>query len=400
MILIKNGSIVIDNKLVKKDILIDDSKIIEISDEINKKALVLDAKGCMIIPGAVDVHVHLREPGFSHKETIKSGTHAAAKGGITTIMAMPNLNPVPDSVDNLQQELDIIKRDAIINVYPYASTTIGEKGETLSDIDHLKDLVKAITDDGRGVNNIEVLKKAMIKAKEYNLVIASHAEDDKYGTSREGEIVAVKREIALAKEIGCKYHFCHLSCKESFDEIRKARCEGYTNITCEVAPHHLVLHEGLIKNANFKMNPPLRKVTDMEESVRALIDGTVDAIATDHAPHTKEEKSKEYDKCPNGIIGLETMIPIIYTNFVKTNLISLNRFIDLIVNNPSRIFNLPKKEIKVSRNADLAIIDINEEKEYIESEILSKSTNSPYIGNSYYGFIRYTILNGKVIYKK
>ena len=400
MKLIKNGLIIEDNQLIKKDILIEDDLIVKIDDCIEKDCLTINADGCLVMPGAVDVHVHLREPGFEHKETVITGTTAAAKGGVTTIMSMPNLNPCPDCLESLRKQLDIIEKDAIVNVYPYGAVTVNQEDTVLANIEEYKDLVLAITDDGRGVNNLELLKKAMLIAKENNLVIASHAEDNVYKYSPEGEYVAVRREIELAKEIGCKYHFCHMSTKESFEAIRKAKQEGYTNITCEVAPHHLVMSDKDIKNANWKMNPPLRSEEDRLETIKALLDGTVDVIASDHAPHTEEEKSQEYDKCPNGIIGLETMIPIIYTEFVKTGLISLNRFLDLLVYNPIKVFNLPKRDLTVGGVADIAVIDIENEHEYSKEEILSKGKNSPFIGNKYYGFTRYTLVNGEVVYKK
>ncbi|MCR5231424.1 MAG: dihydroorotase [Acholeplasmatales bacterium] len=398
MILIKNGSIVENNQLVKKDILIVDNKIEKIEDNISKDCQVLDAKGCLIMPGGVDVHVHFREPGYSHKETIKTGTLSAAKGGFTSVMPMPNLNPCPDSYQNLKVELDIIDKDAVVNCYPYGSVSCGEKGNERAKVEELQDLVYAISDDGVGVNNIDLLEDVMHLAKKYDLVIASHAEDKVNGYLPEGEYKAVRREIELAKKIGCRYHFCHMSTKESFEAIRKARSEGYTNITCEVAPHHLVLNKDMIKDANFKMNPPLRDESDRLATVEALIDGTALMVASDHAPHTKEEKSREYDKCPNGIIGLETMIPIIYTHFVKSGIIDLNRFLNLLVYNPIEVFKLPKRDLKEGFIADIAVIDIENPHTYKEDEILSMGKNSPFIGNTYYGFTKYTIVNGKIVY--
>ncbi len=400
MILIKNGKIVENNELVAKDILIEDGKIVAVGEVDVVCDNVIDATGCLVMPGAVDVHVHLREPGFIEKETVKTGTLSSAKGGVTTIMPMPNLKPCPDSLENLNLELDILKRDSIVNCYPYGTITVNEEDKVLADIDSFHHLVKAITDDGRGVNNLSLLEEACLKAKEYNLVVASHAEDNFYKYSREGEYVAVLRELEIAKRVGCKYHFCHMSVKESFDAIRAAQKEGYTNITCEVAPHHLVLNQEMIKDANFKMNPPLRTELDRLATVEALLDGTACMIASDHAPHTEAEKSQEYDKCPNGIIGLETMIPIVYTNFVRTGLISLNRFLDVLVYNPIKVFGLDERSLEVGSIADIAIIDIENEHTYSKEEILSKGKNSPYIGNSYYGFPVCTLVNGKIVYKK
>lgn len=400
MILIKNGKIIENNQLVKKDILVENEIIVKIEESIKIDCEIIDAKGCLVMPGAVDVHVHLREPGFENKETIKTGTLSSAKGGVTSVMAMPNLNPCPDNLEHLNIELELIKKDACVNVYPYGTITINEQDLELADIEGMHHLITAITDDGRGVNNLELLEQAMVLAKKYDLTIASHAEDNVYKLAKEGEYIAVRREIELAKKIGCKYHFCHMSCKESFDAIRAAQKQGYTNITCEVAPHHLVLNKDMIVDANFKMNPPLRDEEDRLATVEALLDGTACMIASDHAPHTEEEKSLEYDKCPNGIIGLETMIPIIYTEFVKTNLISLNRFLDILVYNPIKVFNLPKRDLKENMIADIAIIDIENEHLYTKDEILSKGKNSPYVGKSYYGFAKYTMVAGKIVYKK
>ena len=399
MILIKNGYIVYKDNLIKKDILIDENKIIKMEETLNYECEIIDATGCLIMPGAVDVHVHLREPGFEYKETIKSGTLSCAKGGVTSIMSMPNLKPCPDCLKNLKVQTDIIERDAVVNVYPFGSVTVNEEDKVLSNIEEMKDFVYGLSDDGRGVNNLELLEQAMVLAKKYDLTIASHAEDNYYKYSREGEYVAVLREIELAKKIGCKYHFCHMSVKESFDAIRKAQQEGY-NITCEVAPHHLVLNKEMIKDANYKMNPPLRSEEDRIATVNALLDGTACMIASDHAPHSEEEKSLEYDKCPNGIIGIETMIPIIYTEFVKKGLIGLNRFLDILVYNPLKVFNLPERDLNVGSIADITVIDIENSHKYTKEEILSKGKNSPFIGNSYYGFPKYTFVNGELVYKK
>ena len=399
MILIKNGYIVYKDNLIKKDILIDENKIIKMEETLNYECEIIDATGCLIMPGAVDVHVHLREPGFEYKETIKSGTLSCAKGGVTSIMSMPNLKPCPDCLKNLKVQTDIIERDAVVNVYPFGSVTVNEEDKVLSNIEEMKDFVYGLSDDGRGVNNLELLEQAMVLAKKYDLTIASHAEDNYYKYSREGEYVAVLREIELAKKIGCKYHFCHMSVKESFDAIRKAQQEGY-NITCEVAPHHLVLNKKMIKDANYKMNPPLRSEEDRIATVNALLDGTACMIASDHAPHSEEEKSLEYDKCPNGIIGIETMIPIIYTEFVKKGLIGLNRFLDILVYNPIKVFNLPERDLNVGSIADITVIDIENSHKYTKEEILSKGKNSPFIGNSYYGFPKYTFVNGELVFKK
>lgn len=398
MLLIKNGFIISNNALVKKDILIKNDKILKIEDEINEEAEIIDAKGLLVMPGAVDVHVHFREPGFTYKENISSGSKAAAKGGFTDVMTMPNLNPCPNDLKTWQEEQRLIVENGVINIYPYMTISEDELGEKISDFDNLHNYCYAASDDGHGVNNLVLLEEACKLALKYNMVIASHAETKEGRQLPCGEYDAVRREIEIAKRVGCRYHFCHLSTKESFEAVRQAKKEGYRNITCEAAPHHLVLNSSMIKDANWKMNPPLRGEDDRLETVRALVDGTVDVIATDHAPHAVSEKSKPYSECPNGIIGIETSLPIIYTNFVKTGVISLDRFLDLMVYNPINVFSLPKHGMYVGSTASLTALDITNLHTYLGREILSLSQNCPYIGEKYYGFPKFTICNGKIVY--
>lgn len=397
--ILKGGYISVDNKLVKKDILISDGIITKIADEINGVE-VIDCTNLLVIPGMVDVHVHLREPGYTHKETIKTGTLSAAKGGVTTIMSMPNLNPTPHNLENLKVQTDIIKTDALVNTYPYASVSKGQKGNEIADLDELCPQVYAITDDGVGVNNISILVDAMKYAKKYDVVMASHAEDEVDSKLPQGEYVAVRREIEYAKEIGCKYHFCHMSTKESFEAIREARKEGYTNITCEVSPHHLFLNEEMIKDGNWKMNPPLRSEENRLETIKALLDGTAQVIASDHAPHTVEEKSMEYTKCPNGIIGLETMVALVYTNLVKTGIATVTDMLNWLVYNPIKIFNLPERKLEVGYLADITVLDINTVREYKSEEIVSMGRNTPFIGMKLTGFPKYTLVNGKLVWQE
>ena len=396
--IIKNGFINIDNRLIRKDILIKDGVILKIDDFIEGDEII-DAKGGWIIPGAVDVHVHLREPGYSYKETIKTGTLSAAKGGVTTVLSMPNLNPCPHNLDNLKVQEEIIKDTALVNVYPYGAVSVNQKGKQIADLESICKKVYAITDDGVGVINIDILQKAMMYAKENNIVMASHAEDDIDSKLPQGEYNAVKREIEYAKKIGCKYHFLHMSTKESFELIRKAHQEGYSNITCEVSPHHLLLNETMIKDGNWKMNPPLRSEENRQETIKALLDGTASIIASDHAPHSKEEKDKEYDKCLNGIVGLETMLPIVYTLLIDTKLASLDDFVNWFTYNPIKIFNLSERKLEEGYIADLTILDIENLREYKEEEILSMGKNTPYIGMKFKGFPLLTIVNGEIVWR-
>ncbi len=401
MILLKNGFINLNNELVKQDILIENEIIKEIGNiEVKDNYEVIDCTSLYLMPSGIDVHVHLREPGFTHKETIKDGTKSAAKGGFTTILAMPNLNPFPDSVENIKIEEELIKQNALIEVIPYGCITVGEKDEKLADIIKLKNHTRYFTDDGRGVNNLELLREAMKLAKDNNLMIVSHAEDNFYKYAPAGEYVAVKREIEMLKDINCKYHFCHISTKESFEYIREAQKEGL-NVTCEVAPHHLFLNETMINNnPNFKMNPPLRSEEDRLSTIKALLDNTALMLASDHAPHTKEEKSLEYDKTPNGIIGLETMIPLVYTNLIKNGIATLTDLTNWLVTNPAKVFGLEANEIKEKKYANIIALDINNLHTYTEDEILSKGKNSPFVGMSLYGFNKLTIYKGKVVYSE
>ncbi len=396
--LLKNGRIRIGTKLIKKDILIEGNKIIKIEDEIKGEGL--DLNNMYICPGLTDLHVHFREPGFEDKETIRTGSLASAKGGYTTVLAMANLNPVPDSLENLKIEEDIIKRDAIINVIPYASLTKGQLGKELSDIINLKDKTRYFSDDGVGVNNIDLLDKALKLSNKYNLFIASHAEDYDYAKEDpRSEYVAVRREIEEIKKYNARYHFCHMSCLESFEAIRDAQDKGY-KITCEVSPHHLFLNKDMIKNTNYKMNPPLRSEENRLETVKALLNGVACCICTDHAPHTFEDKNKEYAKAANGIIGIETAAPLVYTNLVRTGLINFKQFEDYMSNNALDLIGLPRNEIKVGSTANLCVLDIDNIHTYTETEIKSKGHNCPYIGMSMYGFNTLTIYNGKIVYQK
>ncbi len=392
---LKGGFIIHNNKLIKKDIYIKDNLIVDHLEEAQE----IDCTNLLIMPGICDLHVHLREPGQTAKETILTGTKAAAKGGVTTIFAMPNLIPYPDSLAGLKVEEDIIAKDAFVNVYPYACITKSEKGQELSDITALAKKVLAFSDDGVGINDYNLLKKAQQLVKQEKRIICSHAEDYHYiPTDNRSEYMAVKKELEVVKETKVRYHFCHLSTKESFIYVKEAQKLGL-DVSCEVTPHHLFLNENMINdNPNFKMNPPLRSIDDQQATIKALLDGIASVIATDHAPHTKEDKNKPYAKALNGIIGLETLVPLVYTNLIKTGLAGYDMLIDWLVNNPRKIMGLDKVSLDSGNIADIACFDIFNSRIYKEEEIVSKGKNSPFIGQELYGFCKYTFVNGKLVY--
>lgn len=320
---------------------------------------VSENSGYIVFPGFCDVHVHFREPGFSYKETVKSGCEAALAGGYTDVCTMPNLSPVPDNAENLEKQLEIIRRDALIKMHPYGAITVCQQGSVLSDMDGMAENVIAFSDDGKGVQSEELMRKAMIKAKSLGKMIVAHCEDNSLlnggyihdgeyarshshkGICSESEWRPIERDIRLAKETGCAYHVCHISCRESVELIRKAKADG-VDVSCETAPHYLVLDENCLEEeGRFKMNPPLRSADDRAALIEGIKDGTVDMIATDHAPHSAEEKSRGLEKSAFGITGLETAFPVLYTKLVKENVISLEKLIELLAVNPRRRFGIP-----------------------------------------------------------
>ena len=357
-LLLKNATVFTDGKFQITDVEVQDEKITKIEENIESVGfdVVYDLENMYLLPGLVDVHTHLREPGFIYKETIKTGSMAGAKGGYTSICAMPNLNPVPDCMENLKLELDAIKKDAVINVYPYGSITKGEKGEELADFEEMKDYVCAFSDDGHGVQNEEMMLKAMEEAKKLNKMIVAHCEDNSLlnggyihdgeyarihghkGICSESEWGPIKRDIELSRKTGCHYHVCHVSTKESVQAIRQAKKEG-VNITCETGPHYLTLTDmDLQEHGRFKMNPPIRSKEDQEELIRGIKDGTIDLIITDHAPHSAEEKSKGLQGSSMGVVGLEVAFPVLYTNLVMKNIITLEELINLMNTNARKVF--------------------------------------------------------------
>lgn len=370
---------------------------------------VSNLNNLFIFPAFCDVHVHLREPGFSYKETIKSGTMACARGGYTDVCAMPNLNPVPDSAENLKLQTDIIEKDAVINVYPYCAITKGQKGEELVPFSELKHAF-AFSDDGRGVQSRDMMREAMIKAKAQDKIIVAHCEDNSLlhggyihdgeyaklhghkGICSESEWGPIKRDLELAKETGCKYHVCHISTKESVELIRKAKAEGI-NVTCETAPHYLVLTDmDLKEDGKFKMNPPLRSEEDRLALIEGIKDGTIDMIATDHAPHSAEEKSKGLEKSAFGIVGIETAFPIMYTFLVKTGIISLEKLIEIMAINPRKRFDIAPNGITVW--------DLEKEFTVNTDDFLSKGKATPFENYKLYGVCEMTVMNNQVKYIK
>ena len=368
------------------------------------------SKRYIIVPGLCDVHVHFREPGFSYKETIASGSAAAAHGGYTAVCTMPNLDPVPDSAEHLQVQLDAIKRGAAIKVLPYGAITVGEKGERLADMEAMSDKVCAFSDDGKGVQNDGMMREAMAKAKRLGKIIAAHCEDNSLlfggyihdgeyarmhghrGISSASEYKQIERDLRLAEETGCAYHVCHISTKESVELIRQAKARG-VNVTCETAPHYLVLcDEDMQEDGRFKMNPPLRSREDKKALIEGIKDGTIDMIATDHAPHSAEEKGRGLEKSLMGVVGLETAFPVLYTELVMKNIITLDRLVELMSFKP-------KERFGIDTNNDFAVFDISEAYKIDPEDFLSMGRATPFAGREVFGRCLLTVHNGKVVYK-
>ncbi len=372
---------------------------------------VVPGDGCAVFPGFCDVHVHLREPGFSYKETVADGTAAAARGGFTDLLTMPNLNPVPDCLQNLELQNRIIRETALVRVKPFASVTVGEKGKELSPISGLAPLAAGFSDDGKGVQSGELMRRAMTEVAAAGSVLAAHCEDDRIrgngcihdgeyarahslaGIPSESEWRQVERDLRLAKETGCRYHVCHVSCEESVNLIRQAKAEG-VDVTCETAPHYLVLTEDDLRDeGRFKMNPPLRTARDRDALIRGINDGTVDIIATDHAPHSEEEKSGGLAGSLMGITGLETAFPVMYTRLVLTGLIPLETLVRCLTTAPRKRFSLPQPE------DDFSVWDLNSEYTVNPAEFLSKGKSTPFAGMTVRGKCILTVCGGKTVWK-
>ena len=363
-----------------------------------------------VFPGFCDVHVHFREPGFSYKETIFSGSRASARGGYTAVCTMPNLNPVPDSVKNLNIQLRMIEDQACIHVYPYGAITVGEKGEVLADLEGMAPNVIGFSDDGRGVQSDEMMRFAMLRAKALGKMIVAHCEvnellrggyihDGEYarlhghrGICSESEWVQIERDLKLVEEIGCKYHVCHISTKESVDIIRKAKARG-VDVTCETGPHYLVLTDmDLQEDGRFKMNPPLRSEADRKALIEGLLDGTIDMIATDHAPHSAEEKGRGLEKSAFGIVGIEIAFQTMYTHLVKPGILSLEKLIDLLAIAPRKRFGIPLGD-------DYTLWDLNALETVDPEQFLSMGKATPFAGHKLCGKCLLTVCDGKIVYQ-
>ena len=416
-ILLRGGEIVAGAQRTTGDILVRDGRIEAIRPglPVPDGAAMIDLAGKTVVPAFADVHVHFREPGFTAKETIRTGSMAAARGGYTAVCAMPNLDPVPDSPETLAIEQAAIDRDAVISVLPYCSITKGRKGLELVDFKALKDSCIAFSDDGSGVQDEAMMRSAMEAAAREDVIIAAHCEDNSLlrggyihdgryaalhghkGICSESEWGQIARDLELCEETGCHYHVCHISTKESVALIREAKARG-VNVTCETAPHYLVLCEDdLQEDGRFKMNPPLRSAEDREALLEGLLDGTIDAIATDHAPHTAEEKSRGLAGSAMGIVGLETSFPVLYTSLVRTGKISLERLVEAMSTAPRRIFRIGGA-LEPGMPADIAVLNLKNEFTIDSNTFLSKGRSTPFDGWRVRGRVLMTLKDGKAIY--
>lgn len=417
--ILSGARVFVENRFLRADVSIRGDLIYDVSESITPAFgdSVFEFDNCFIFPGLVDVHVHLREPGFFYKETMLTGTAAAARGGFTSVCAMPNLDPVPDCLQNLAVQSEIIEKSALVRVYAYGAITVGENGEELSDMDGLASKVVAFSDDGRGVSSEALMAAAMEKAKKHGAVIAAHCEensllnggyihDGRYaaahghrGISSESEWKQIERDLALAERAGCAYHVCHVSTGEGVELIRAAKARGL-NVTCETAPHYLVLCEDdLREDGRFKMNPPLRSAEDRQALIEGVKDGAIDMIASDHAPHSAEEKSRGLEKSAMGVVGLETAFPVLYTELVRPGVISLERLLELMNAAPSKRFGVGGA-IRPGAPADLTVFDLEKKYAVNPEEFLSKGRATPFEGREVYGECRLTMAGGKVVWRK
>ena len=372
--------------------------------------IISKLNNCFVFPAFCDVHVHLREPGFSYKENMTTGTKACARGGYTDVFSMPNLDPVPDSPEHLNRQLEIIKSKAVIKVHPYAAITVGQRGEKLSDFCGMAELCAGFSDDGRGVQSEELMLEAMKRAKDLDKIIVAHCEDNSLlkggyihdgeyarlhghrGICSESEWRPIERDLRLAEKTGCKYHVCHISCKESVELIRQAKSRG-VDVTCETAPHYLVMNDmDLREEGRFKMNPPIRSEQDRQALINGIIDGTIDMIATDHAPHSKEEKSKGLEKSLMGVVGIETSFAVLYTKLVKTGVIPLRKLVELMSVNP-------RKRFLKEETDDFCVFDLDSEFTVNTKDFLSLGKATPFENERLFGVCRLTVCDKNIVYK-
>ncbi len=417
-LLLTGGAVFLDGRFQNLDVAISDGRIVSVSPTLPKEGFsVIELHNRCLVPGFVDVHVHLREPGFSYKETVFSGTAAAAAGGYTAVCAMPNLSPVPDSPEHLRAQLDIIEKNAKVRVYPYGAITMGERGEAMADLAALAPYVPGFSDDGRGVQSEERMREAMVLAKSLDRPIAAHCEDESLlqkgwcvhsgdfarrnglpGNDPASEWRQVERDLGLVRETGCQYHVCHVSAKESVTLIRAAKAEGLP-VTCETGPHYLLLcDEDLLDEGRFRMNPPIRSAADRDALVEGLLDGTVDCIATDHAPHSAEEKSRGLRGSLNGIVGLECAFSVLYTNLVETGAVPFEMLLNAMCVNPRRIFGLPGGRIAAGQPADLTVLDLNRPGVIDSGSFRSLGRATPFDGWGVSAAAALTICGGEIVY--
>ena len=417
--LLAGGTVFLGSSFEKLDVAICDGRIVSISPSLSKEGFeVFELYDRLLVPGFVDVHVHLREPGFSYKETIRTGTRAAAAGGYTQVCSMPNLDPVPDTWEALRQQLDVIERDAVVSVLPYGAITRGEAGASLADLAAMAPYVAGFSDDGRGVQSDSMMREAMLEAKRLKKPIVAHCEVNALlrggcihegrwarahgfpGICSESEWRQVERDINLVAETGCQYHVCHISTKESVDLIRMAKAGGLP-VTCETGPHYLTLcDENLLDEGRFKMNPPLRSREDRQALLSGLLDGTIDCIATDHAPHSAEEKAKGLRGSAMGIVGLETAFPILYTKLVEPGTVPLELLLDRLITRPRQIFGLPGGKIAEGAPADLTVLDLHVPHAVDPDQFQSMGRATPFTGEIVSAAVAMTFCGGTLVYSR
>ncbi len=417
--IIKQGMVYLNGHFQRMDLGIDSQGKLHFQALPAADTEFIEGSHLHVLPGFIDVHVHLREPGFSHKETIKQGTMAAARGGFTTVLAMPNLNPVPDNLAHLAQQLELIARDACINVLPYGAITVGERGLELADLPALAPYCAAFSDDGKGVQQDSLMRKAMQIAKTNNKLIAAHCEDESElhggcihegiyaqdhnypGINSASEWKQVERDLQLAMETGCQYHICHVSTKESVALLRQAKQQGI-RVSAEVTVHHLLLCDQNIPgdDGRYKMNPPLRDSSDQEALLAGLLDGTIDMIATDHAPHTAKEKQQGLRGSAMGIVGLETAFPLLYSHLVKPGLLTLEELVARMSTIPANIFGLEGGQLQDNTLANLVLVDLNRQEQIDSNTFLSMGRSTPFDGWQVTGTIELTIAKGSIAYRR